>query len=180
MTVVTLGRDAPLDLMDATIIVQSGLACGTCRCCHRGDGHLCEALRVMGFQAPGGMAALVDVPAEHGALVESVAVAAHAARLAGLLEVMDVLVFGAGTIGLLTALTATTHGANVTVVGPFAQRRVVAKERFGLTVTHKPPEGTCDVAFECVGVEGAIRDAIGSLCKGGTAVLPDVVVPTYG
>lgn len=77
------------------VVLEPGLVCGECRSCTRGDSHLCESLRVMGFQAPGGMATRFDapinrlhplpdeIPTELEALLEPLAAAGYAAAAAG-------------------------------------------------------------------------------------------------
>lgn len=168
------------------VVLEPGLACGTCRTCRRGDRHLCESLRVMGFQAPGGMADAFDAPidrlhalpdvvdTEHGALVEPLAVATHALRLAGDMAGRDVLVLGAGTIGVLCALVARSDGARVLVVDPSRERRELATAGFGLESAADAPVDAVDVAFECVGVGAALRSGIVALRKGGTLMVVGV------
>ncbi len=168
------------------VVLEPGLSCGHCRSCSRGDVHLCESLRVMGFQAPGGMADAFDAPAdrlhllpermatEQGALVEPLAVATHAVRLAGTMHDRDVLVLGAGTIGVVLALVARADGARVLVVDPDDERRHGASSHFGLDVAPAAPVDAFDVAFECVGLDVALRIAVGAVRKGGTVLLVGV------
>jgi len=168
------------------VVLEPGLSCGECRSCLRGDRHLCETLRVMGFQVPGGMADAFDapldrlhrlpdsIPSEQGALVEPLAVATHAVRLAGDLAGRDVLVVGAGPIGVACALVARADGASVTVADVDPQRRSVAVERFGMAVTAAGEGSGFDLAFECVGVEPALRSAIAAIRKGGMVMVVGV------
>ena len=168
------------------VVLEPGLSCGHCRTCSRGDVHLCESLRVMGFQAPGGMADAFDAPAdrlhvlpeelatEQGALVEPLAVATHAVRLAGPMLDRDVLVLGAGTIGVVCALVARAEGARVLVVDPTEARRQAANRHFGLAVAAEAPQDAFDVAFECVGVEAALRTGVSAVRKGGTVMVVGV------
>ena len=137
----------------------------------------------MGFQAPGAMAELADVPvdrlhplpagtpAEHGALVEPLAVATHALRLTGDVADRDVVVLGAGTIGLTCAVVAREDGAHVLVVDTDDARRRVAAERFGFEVAPTVGEQAFDVALECVGNEAALRSAIAAVVKAGTVMV---------
>jgi L-iditol 2-dehydrogenase len=173
------------------VVLEPGLSCRACRPCRRGDTHLCERLAVMGFQAPGGMATAFDAPhdrihplpdgiaSETGALVEPLAVACRALRALGTLGNVtdvagdDLLVLGGGTIGLLVALLARTHGANVTLIEPAAQRRALAS-RYALDTHPHPPRGDYDAAIECVGIEAALRDAIAAVRKGGTILVVGV------
>ena len=181
--VVAVGDGVDAGWVGRAAALEPSLACGTCRTCRRGKYHLCEDLRVMGFQAPGAMSELADVPLdrlhplpegmpmEHGALVEPLAVATHALRLAGDVAGRDVVVFGAGTIGLACAAVARQDGARVLVVDTDDARRRVAAERFGFEVAPAVGEQDFDVALECVGNEAALRDAIAAVVKAGTVMV---------
>lgn len=173
-------------LIGTRVALEPSLACGRCRTCREGRYNICENLRVPGFQAPGGMAEACVVPAdrlhplpdgmalETGALVEPMAVAVHAARLPGPLAALRVGVVGAGTIGLLTAAAAGAYGAaSVTVADPQPSRREVASA-LGLPAESALEPGSCDVAFECVGNEAALRAAVEACAKGGTVVVAGV------
>jgi L-iditol 2-dehydrogenase len=168
------------------VVLEPGLSCGSCRTCRRGDRHLCETLRVMGFQAPGGMADAFDapldrlhalpdaIPTEHGALVEPLAVATRAIRAIGDVRGRDVLVLGAGPIGLVCALVARADGARVVVVDRDPERSRLAAEAFGFEVAPAATPDAVDVAIECVGVEAALRDAVAAVRKGGTVLVVGV------
>ena len=176
------------------VVLEPGLSCGACRTCRRGDTHLCASLRVMGFQAPGGMGEAFDAPADRlhalpdaiptelGALVEPLAVATRAVRAVATdalrpvdaVADRDVLVLGAGTIGLACALVARADGARVTVVELDEARRATAADAFGFATLAAAPADAFDVAFECVGVEAALRDSVAALRKGGTALVVGV------
>ena len=181
--VVAIGAGVAAGWVGRVVALEPSLACGVCRTCRRGKYHLCEDLRVMGFQAPGAMAELADVPidrlhplpagtpAEHGALVEPLAVATHALRLTGDVAGAEVVVFGAGTIGLTCAVVAREDGAHVRVVDTDEARRRIAAERFGFEVAATAAEQAFDVALECVGNEAALRSAIAAVAKAGTVMV---------
>jgi L-iditol 2-dehydrogenase len=92
------------------------ITCGACESCRGGRYHICETLKVMGFQAPGVAQEFVALPRgevialpaeftpEMGALVEPVAVAMHAVGRAGQVAGARVLVLGAGPIGNLARM----------------------------------------------------------------------------
>ncbi|MEV8170531.1 alcohol dehydrogenase catalytic domain-containing protein [Microbacterium sp. NPDC077486] len=117
------------------------LSCGVCAPCRAGHTHVCERLGLYGIDEPGGLAEFAVfpddrlfplndvVPARVAALVEPLAVAVHAVSRSGLTGAETVVVFGAGPIGILTALVARHRGAGpVVVVEPSAERRTVAEE----------------------------------------------------
>jgi (R,R)-butanediol dehydrogenase/meso-butanediol dehydrogenase/diacetyl reductase len=133
------------------VIAEPLISCGKCGPCSSGDTHVCRNLKLYGIDTPGSLAdyvalpvsALVpvdgSVPIEQVALAEPLAVAVHAVSRAGLNGGEKVLVFGAGPIGILTALVAQLDGASkILVVEPSEERRWVA-EAFGFETLS--PEG---------------------------------------
>lgn len=177
---------------------QPQITCGECAPCKRGDYHICDKLKVEGFQAPGCAQELwvtkadrvIPLPDnfsfEQGALIEPVSVAVHAVSRAGSLQGHRVAVLGAGPIGNLVAQVARASGAKVLITDVSEYRLDVAR-KCGLEHTSNPnaetlktaaarvfgPDGF-DVALECVGVEPTITAAIESIEKGGTLVVVGV------
>ena len=174
------------------------IVCGECAPCRRGDYHICDKLKVQGFQAPGCAQELwvtaadkiVPLPDtftfEQGALVEPVSVAVHAVARAGRLVGRRVAVLGAGPIGNLVAQAARCEGARVLITDLSDYRLDIARQ-CGLTATSNAKEETLaqaservfgkdgfDVAFECVGVEATITAAIETIQKGGTLLVVGV------
>ena len=103
------------------------LVCGHCAPCRRGDYHICDSLKVEGFQAPGVAQDLFVTKAdkivplpdsfsfEQGALVEPVSVAVHTVGRIGSVEGKNVAVLGAGPIGNLVGQVAKARGGNVLI-----------------------------------------------------------------
>jgi len=183
-----------------TVTAMPQIVCGDCPPCRRGDYHICDHLRVLGFQADGAAQELFVIPAdklirlpesftlEQGALVEPAAVAVHAVARAGDLTGRNVVVLGAGPIGNLTAQAARAAGAEVLIVDLSGHRLDVAR-RCGIEhISDAGAEVLSDaaervfgqagfgVAFECAGAEAAVAAAIENIGKGGTIV----VVAVFG
>jgi L-iditol 2-dehydrogenase len=174
------------------------VVCGKCPPCLRGDEHICDVLRVQGFQAPGCAQELwvtaadkiVKLPDsfsfEQGAMVEPISVAVHAISRAGELRGRRAVVLGAGPIGNLVAQAARASGAEV-LITDLSDHRLGIAERCGLPNTSNPSredlkaasrrvfgDAGFDLAFECVGVEATLTAAVESLAKGGTLVVVGV------
>ena len=174
------------------------IVCGKCAPCLRGDEHICDALRVQGFQAPGCAQELwvtaadkiVKLPDhfsfEQGALVEPISVAVHAIQRAGKLAGRRAVVLGAGPIGNLVGQAARAAGARV-LITDLSEHRLEIARRCGLSETSNPARedlktaaqrvfGTegFDLAFECVGVEATLDAAVANLAKGGTLIVVGV------
>ncbi len=174
------------------------IVCGECAPCRRGDYHICDKLKVQGFQAPGcaqelwatAADTLVPLPEtftfEQGAFVEPAAVAVHAVARAGQVRGKRVVVLGAGPIGNLVAQVAHGEGAEVLITDLSDYRLEIARQ-CGLPGTSNARQETLaqaaarvfgadgfDAAFECVGVEPTITAAIETIQKGGTLVIVGV------
>jgi L-iditol 2-dehydrogenase len=172
--------------------------CGVCSPCRRGDYHICDNLRVEGFQAPGcaqelwvtSASKIIVLPEElsyeQGALVEPVSVAVHAVGRAGDLNGRNVAVLGAGPIGNLVAQVAQAGGGNVLITDISNYRLQVARQCGLEHVSNAGQENLrqaaldafgsagFDVAFECVGVEATMTAAVETIQKGGTIVVVGV------
>jgi L-iditol 2-dehydrogenase len=190
-----LGEGVGGFLIGAKVTARPQLTCGACAPCRRGDYHICDKLRVFGFQADGvgqdlfavDASSLVVLPdsftLEQGVLVEPAAVAVHATGRAGEMSGRNVVVTGAGPIGNLVAQMCRGRGANVLITDVSDARLDVARE-CGLPQTTNPKsesladavqatfgEGSFDIVLECAGAEPAISDAVAHVNKGGTIVV---------
>ncbi|MBO9596336.1 MAG: zinc-binding alcohol dehydrogenase family protein [Cohnella sp.] len=98
--------------------------CGVCQACRRGRTNCCKEMRVLGVHVDGGMRELISVPTTHllkasglsldeAALVEPLAIGAHAVRRAEVSADDTVLVIGSGPIGLGVMVFAKHAGAAV-------------------------------------------------------------------
>ena len=172
--------------------------CGRCGPCRRGAYHICDELKVEGFQAPGcaqtvfvtDAGRMVPLPEEftfeQGALVEPVAVAAHAVARAGDVAGSNTVVLGAGPIGNLVGQVARARGANV-LITDLSDRRLEIARDCGLSATSNADgeslssaagrvfgDAGFDPALECVGAEASMAAAIDAIRKGGTIVVVGV------
>ncbi|WP_341300867.1 zinc-binding alcohol dehydrogenase family protein [Lysinibacillus sp. FSL H8-0500] len=109
----------------ATVIPY--IHCGECAACRRGQTNCCKTIKVLGVHTDGGMGeyivvddsiVLVDnaVSGEQLAIVEPLAIGAHAVRRSTLTENDTVLVIGAGPIGLGAARFAKLRGAKTVLM----------------------------------------------------------------
>lgn len=175
------------------------VVCGKCPPCSRGDEHICDVLKVQGFQAPGCAQQLwvteadkiVKLPDsfsfEQGALVEPISVAVHALTRAGKIAGRRVVVLGAGPIGNLVGQAARASGAADILITDLSDHRLDIARLCGLPNTTNPSredlktasrrvfgDSGFDLAFECVGVEATLLAATENLAKGGTLVVVGV------
>jgi len=181
---VVQGHEFSAEVDGRLVTVPPQITCGECPSCRRGEYHICEHLKVMGFQAPGvaqeyvalPRASLIPLPdnftPELGALVEPVAVAVHAVGRAGEIAGQSVLVLGAGPIGNLVAQVARWRGASRVVITDISDYRLDIARRCGIEVS--ADAFTPDATFECAGAEETANQAIRQARKGSPIVIVGV------
>lgn len=165
--------------------VWPGDACGTCQWCREGRENLCRSMQIIGFHRDGGFAeellvpleSLVEVPAAlspgMATLAEPLACALGALDRVRLTSGDRVLVFGAGTLGLLLAFAAAERGADVVLTDIDAgklERSAEFRRKFSIGTIEpgcKPPAGTFDVALNAASASAILPAALNSLKPGG-------------
>jgi S-(hydroxymethyl)glutathione dehydrogenase / alcohol dehydrogenase len=193
------------------VIIAWNPPCGTCRSCRRGQPNLCTKLffeiavtthftmsgePVYGFAGTGTFAeemvvpqeAVVkmppDVPYEIGALIGCGVTTGVGAVLntANVVHGSNVVVFGAGGVGIAAIQGARIAGAAQIVAVDTVETKLKDALRFGATRGVKPNELDAvnmelnggegfDYAFECIGLPETIRAAYDAARRGGTAVI---------
>lgn len=182
------------------------LGCGQCVACVNGRPFECASVQVTGLQVPGGFAEFVKtgaletlrlpdgLPMETAALIEPLAVALHAVRVAHLQAGQRVLITGAGPIGLAVALWARTLGARDVVISEFAESRRTLATKLGASAVIDPAGnlleqftdvsgGEPDMIFECVGAPGLLQQCVEvaprhcTLVPVGVCEQPDTFMP---
>ena len=124
------------------VTINPYLACGECRACRLGKPNCCVRLQVLGVHTDGGMCDELSVPEsavidasglslDQAAMVEFLSIGAPAARRASLSDADQVLVVGAGPIGIAVAWFARLQGAAVTLMDVSLARLEFARERLG-------------------------------------------------
>jgi threonine 3-dehydrogenase len=178
---------APGDLVSG----EGHVVCGRCRHCLAGRRHLCARTIGLGVGRDGAFAEYVALPVanvwhhwpgideEVAAVFDPFGNAVHTAFAFPVLG-EDVLVSGAGPIGLMATAVVRHAGARFIVVSePNPARRAIAA-RMGATVVVDPRERSLrdvqtmlgmvegfDVALEMSGNPAALRGAIASMAHGG-------------
>jgi threonine 3-dehydrogenase len=170
---------------------EGHVVCGRCRHCLAGRRHLCAHTIGLGVGRDGAFAEFVVLPMtnvwhhwpgidpEIAAIFDPFGTAVHTALAFPTLG-EDVLISGAGPIGLMaTAVTRHTGARHIVVSEPNPFRRELAI-RMGATVAIDPRERPLssvfsdldmvegfDVAMEMSGTAQALHDAIASMAHGG-------------
>ncbi len=149
--------------------------CGHCVACRDGKTNCCTSMKVFGVHIDGGMSEFISVPSdklvhaegltfEELALVEPLAIGAHAIRRAGVTANHTVLVVGAGPIGLGVMEFARIAGAKVIGLDIHAGRLRFAEEKIQLE--H--------------GINGLTQDVPRELARLTNGDMPTIVVDATG
>jgi L-iditol 2-dehydrogenase len=182
-----------------TITFTPQVTCGECYPCHHGMYHLCEKLKVMGFQTGGAAQEFFvlpewnvfklpdDMPLDYAAMIEPVSVAVHAVRRGGGAEGKRVLVLGAGTIGNLVAQVARASGAQAVMITDISDYKLGKAQECGIDHVVNTAQADlkeallrdfgpdrADLTLECVGVQATAAQAIECARKGTTIVIVGV------
>lgn len=123
------------------VVVDPYLYCGHCYPCSIGRTNCCEDLKVLGVHVDGGMCEyfshpanmLVAIPEEIkswslASMSEPLCIGLHGVHRGKVKEGETLVIFGAGTIGLMAGLVAKSYGATPILVDVVDERLEKAKE----------------------------------------------------
>ena len=181
------------------VYIMPYLSCGRCVACRQGKTNCCTNIQVLGVHRDGGMAEYLALPArfvfktdgislDEAAMLEFLAIGAHAVRRGAARAGQRVLVVGAGPIGLAVALFARLNGAQVTVLDTRADRLAFSREVLQVPHTVLAGEGDkeqlaaltegefYDLVFDATGNVKAMERGLEFVAHGGTYVLVSIVL----
>ncbi len=168
--------------------------CGKCYSCRRGFINCCQDNKTMGVQRDGSFAEYITMPvervidgmglsAETLALIEPFSIGYHGINRGEVMHNDNVLVIGAGPIGLFAAISAKLKGANVYVTDMLDIRLKTALELGVNGVINSKTENLqervkeitqnngMDVVVECVGQPETFLAAQEAVCFHGKIIL---------
>ncbi len=172
------------------ISVESHIFCGLCYQCQNGQRHVCQQLKIIGVDAPGGFAQYARVPArcawkhadkalqDVGSLFEPLGNAVYATLIEEVVG-RSVLVMGCGPQGLFAIQVAVVSGAKPVIAVESSPYRQKLAKKMGAEIVLDPsdPEllnrlralgrGGVDVVLEMSGAPPAIELALKAVRNGG-------------
>lgn len=185
--VVAVGRGVETLREGDRVAVDPNMPCGTCRMCRRGRPNLCELYSALGVTTAGAAAEYVAAPERccvrlpdgvdlaDAALIEPLSCSVHAFDLLRSRPDDHVLLYGAGTMGLLNLALARHIGAERIAVVDLNAARLATAQQLGADQTAisadelDAPHGW-DVVIDCTGAVPAIEDGLRRVARGGTFV----------
>ena len=190
-TVAEMGGNVT-DLRIGDVVSGEGhIVCGRCRNCLAGRRHLCNATQGVGVNRPGAYAEYLCIPvtniwhADPNISMDLLSIfdpfgnATHTALEYTVLG-EDVLITGAGPIGLMATAIVRHAGARFIVVTDMNPYRLELAKKMGATIALNITEGSIadvqkqlgmnegfDVGLEMSGNGAAFRDMLVNMCHGG-------------
>ena len=193
--IVDLGADVTNYKIGQRVSGEGHITCGHCRNCRAGAGQLCRNTKGVGVNHPGSFAEYLALPAsnvvpipdeipdEIAAIFDPFGNAVHTALSFDLVG-EDVLVTGAGPIGIMAALVAQQVGARKVAITDINPTRLKMARAVGIEHAINPMDETLsdlmkrigmkegfDVGMEMSGAPIAMNDMIGAMNNGGKIAL---------
>ncbi|MBC8184633.1 L-threonine 3-dehydrogenase [candidate division KSB1 bacterium] len=190
-TIVDIGSNVHGYKISDLVSGEGHIVCGKCRNCLAGRRHLCNATSGVGVNRPGAFAEYLSLPAKNVwpadpniskdilSIFDPFGNATHTALSFKLLG-EDVLITGAGPIGLMAVAIAKHAGARFVVATDMNPYRLDLAKKMGATVALNVKEGNLpdvqkelgmkegfDVGLEMSGSGAALEDMIENMCHGG-------------
>lgn len=140
---------------------EGHITCGYCRNCRAGKRHLCRNTIGLGVNRPGCFAEYLSLPASNvyplpdsisddiAAILDPLGNAVHTALSFDLIG-EDVLITGAGPIGLMAVAIAKKVGARHVVISETNPYRLALAEKMGATYAINPQEKTLQQAMQAL------------------------------
>jgi threonine 3-dehydrogenase len=180
------------DFFPGQIVSGEGhVVCGHCRNCLAGRRHLCADTKGVGVNRPGAFAEYLALPMTNvwvhpagmdrdvASIFDPFGNAVHTALSFPVLG-EDVLITGAGPIGIMAAAVARHAGARYVVITDVNEYRLELARKLGVTLAVNPRERTLkdvqkqlgmtegfDVGLEMSGNAAAFRDLLANMSHGG-------------
>ena len=182
----------------ARVVIDPNLPCGKCRACLKGMTNLCRDLKAYGVTEDGGFAEYSLVRTDHlydigdldfnlAALAEPLACVLNGLGSAGLQAgpkgTETALVFGAGPIGLLLALSLKAEGVASVTVADINEGRLAFAEGLGLETIVSGSEALAsrqrafDFVTDATGIAHVVEGMIDFTTDGGTVLVFGVCAP---
>jgi 2-desacetyl-2-hydroxyethyl bacteriochlorophyllide A dehydrogenase len=186
--VAKLGEGVTGPAVGQRVTIQPNFSCGECKVCQSGHANICPEKIRLGVDIDGVFAEYVKVPARYtwaipealedevAVLTEPLAVAVHALNLVAPRQGEQVLIFGAGLIGLLTLQLAILAGAEVTACDLSETRLKLAKNLGAAHIIDSKEQleamqNTFDVIYETSGAPTALATSVQLAARAGKIVI---------
>ena len=201
-TVEALGEGVSGWKVGERVVVEPFLGCGTCYPCRVGKSNCCASLQILGIHRPGGYAEYCVAPETHlhrvpegvslslASFAEPLAIGVQSCRRAEVSAGEQVLILGAGPIGLAILEVVKALNAHPVVTDLNAERLAFARELgaeilpggdglLGAVLAFTCGEGF-PVVMEATGAVSAMERSVELVAAGGRVAIVGLVKPGTG
>jgi threonine 3-dehydrogenase len=202
--IVEIGIDVDELSVGDLVSGEGHLVCGRCRNCIAGRRVQCARTKGIGVNYPGAFAEYIALPASNvwrhwdnidldvAAIFDPFGNAVHTALSFPVLG-EDVLITGAGPIGIMAAIVARHAGARNVVVTDVSEYRLELARKVGVTLAVDAAKTTLseamtalgmkegfDVGFEMSGRASALKDMLANMAHGATIAMLGLPTEQFG
>ena len=197
------GKDVKNIQINDRVSAEGHIVCGFCRNCRAGKGHLCRNTKGIGIQVPGAFAEYICVPETNvikipnninddvAAIFDPLGNAFHTALSYQIIG-EDILITGAGPIGIMAAKVCQVIGARKVILTDINDERIKLAQNLGIKLSYNSKQNNLksimqqnnmkegfDIGLEMSGSKEALNDMIKVMNNGGKIAILGIAPTSF-
>ena len=197
------GKDVKNIQINDRVSAEGHIVCGFCRNCRAGKGHLCRNTKGIGIQIPGAFAEYICVPETNvikipnninddvAAIFDPLGNAFHTALSYQIIG-EDILITGAGPIGIMAAKVCQVIGARKVILTDINDERIKLAQNLGIKLSYNSKQNNLksimqqnnmkegfDIGLEMSGSKEALNDMIKVMNNGGKIAILGIAPTSF-
>ena len=197
------GKDVKNIQINDRVSAEGHIVCGFCRNCRAGKGHLCRNTKGIGVQIPGAFAEYICVPETNlikipnninddvAAIFDPLGNAFHTALSYQIIG-EDILITGAGPIGIMAAKVCQVIGARKIILTDINDERIKLAQNLGIKLSYNSKQNNLksimqqnnmkegfDIGLEMSGSKEALNDMIKVMNNGGKIAILGIAPTSF-
>ena len=197
------GKDVKNIQINDRVSAEGHIVCGFCRNCRAGKGHLCRNTIGIGIQFPGAFAEYICVPETNlikipnninddvAAIFDPLGNAFHTALCYPIIG-EDILITGAGPIGIMAAKVCQVIGARKVILTDINDERIKLAQNLGIKLSYNSKQNNLtsimqqnnmkegfDIGLEMSGSKEALNDMIKVMNNGGKIAILGIAPTSF-
>ena len=197
------GKDVKNIQINDRVSAEGHIVCGFCRNCRAGKGHLCRNTKGIGIQIPGAFAEYICVPETNvikipnninddvAAIFDPLGNAFHTALSYQIIG-EDILITGAGPIGIMAAKVCQVIGARKVILTDINDERIKLAQNLGIKLSYNSKQNKLksimqqnnmkegfDIGLEMSGSKEALNDMIKVMNNGGKIAILGIAPTSF-
>ena len=197
------GKDVKNIQINDRVSAEGHIVCGFCRNCRAGKGHFCRNTKGIGVQIPGAFAEYICVPETNvikipnninddvAAIFDPLGNAFHTALSYQIIG-EDILITGAGPIGIMAAKVCQVIGARKIILTDINDERIKLAQNLGIKLSYNSKQNNLksimqqnnmkegfDIGLEMSGSKEALNDMIKVMNNGGKIAILGIAPTSF-